>query len=311
MRRYLLSIFLLGAAGVHAQTDTSSADGQDLEAMLSDPAGTKKHEYVTATFKATRLVTGHSVETLGAGILDFRINHRFGAVNSGIRNFFGLDGAVTRIGFDYGVTRWFTVGLGRSTYQKEVDGFAKIKLLRQTEDNVVPFSLVYVGGMSVRTDELSGPNGADYPTSNRLFYSNQALIARKFNDWLSLQLMPTHIHYNLVSSRDEPNNVFAMGVGGRVKLSRRISFNAEYYYTLPGAKLNGVRNALALGIDIETGGHVFQLHFTNSTGMSERTYIGQTADNWGDGAIHFGFNISRVFTIVRPKGFDASRNKIW
>lgn len=175
----------------------------------------------------------------------------------------------------------------------------------------MPISLVYVGAMSARTDELSGPNNADYPLSNRLFYANQLLIARKFNDWLSVQLMPTHIHYNLVNTRDEPNDVFAMGIGGRVKLSRRISLNAEYYYTLPGAQLKGSRNALAVGIDIETGGHVFQLHFTNSTGMTERTYIGQTTDDWTDGGIHFGFNISRVFTIVRPKGFDASRNKIW
>lgn len=306
MRTILTTILFLGSLGALAQTDTS---GKDLEAMLGE--GETKREYATATFKATRLVTGHSIETLGAGVLDFRINHRFGTINSGVRNFFGLDGAVTRIGFDYGVTRWFTVGIGRSTFQKEVDGFGKVKLLRQTTDNSIPVSLVYVGAMSVRTDELSGPNGAEYPVSNRLFYSNQILIARKFNEWLSLQLMPTHIHYNLVNTRDEPNNVFAMGIGGRLKLSRRISLNAEYYYALPGAKLEGTRNALAVGVDIETGGHVFQLHFTNSTGMSDRSYIGQTTDNWTDGGIHFGFNISRVFTIVRPKGFENSRNKIW
>lgn len=306
MRSLITSILLFTTLGLYAQTDSS---GKDLEAMLNE--GAVKREYTTATFKATRLVTGHSIETLGAGVLDFRINHRFGAINSGVRNFFGLDGAVTRIGFDYGVTRWFTVGIGRSTFQKEVDGFGKIKLLRQTTDNSIPLSLVYVGAMSVRTDELSGPNGAEYPFSNRLFYSNQLLIARKFNEWLSFQLMPTHIHYNLVNTRDEPNNVFAMGIGGRLKLSRRISLNAEYYYALPGAKLDGTRNALAVGVDIETGGHVFQLHFTNSTGMSDRSYIGQTTDNWTDGGIHFGFNISRVFTIVKPKGFENSRNKIW
>ncbi len=308
MRSFFLSAFLLGPLSLYAQTDTS---GRDLEAMLGDAPGRSRHEYVSATFKATRLVTGHSIETLGAGVLDFRISHRFGTVNSGARNFFGLDGAVTRLGFDYGVTRWFTVGIGRSTYQKEVDGFAKIKLLRQTQDDAVPLTLVYLGAMSVRTDDVSGPNNADYPLTNRLFYSNQLLIARKFSERLSLQLMPTHIHYNLVSTRSEPNDVFAMGVGGRIKLSRRISFNAEYYYTLPGARLNGSKNALAVGVDIETGGHVFQLHFTNSTGMSERTYIGQTTDSWTDGGIHFGFNISRVFTIVRPKGFEGSRNKIW
>jgi len=311
MRNFLLSVLLLGSLSLHAQTDTSATgDGQDLEAMLGEGAP-KSREYVSATFKATRLVTGHSIETLGAGVLDFRISHRFGTINSGVRNFFGLDGAVTRLGFDYGVTRWFTVGIGRSTYQKEVDGFAKIKLLRQTQDNSIPFTLVYLGASSLRTDDVTGPNNADYPLSNRMYYSNQLLIARKFNEWLSIQLMPTHIHYNLVNTSAEPNNVFAMGIGGRLKLSRRISLNAEYYYALPGSRLDGTKNALAVGIDIETGGHVFQLHFTNSTGMSERTYIGQTTDSWTDGGIHFGFNISRVFTIVRPKELEGSRNKIW
>ena len=113
--------------------------------------------------------------------------------------------------------------------------------------------------------------------------------------------MPTHIHYNLVETQDEPNNVLAMGIGGRIKLSNRIALSCEYYYTIPGSQLDGYHNALSIGVDIETGGHVFQLIFTNATGTTERTFIGQTTEDWANGGIHFGFNISRVFTVVHPK----------
>ena len=133
----------------------------------------------------------------------------------------------------------------------------------------------------------------------------------QFNNWLSLQLMPTLVHYNLVDSTKYPNNTFAIGVGGRLKLSNRFALTGEYYYMIPGTELPGHYNSLSLGVDIETGGHVFQLHFTNSTGLTGRSMVGQTTDSWSKGDIHFGFNISRVFTIVRPKEFKGSRNKIW
>jgi hypothetical protein len=162
------------------------------------------------------------------------------------------------------------------------------------------------------------PEGQDYYFSNRMAYMNQLLIARKFTPWLSLQLMPTHIHYNLVEYKDDPNDVLAMGIGGRLKLSNRISLTGEYYYVLPGSKLHQLSdptkeaiNSLTIGFDIETGGHVFQLLFSNSTAITERNIVGQTEGEWSRGDIHFGFNISRVFTIVKPKEFQNSRNKIW
>jgi hypothetical protein len=306
-------LFNLLSAGAFAQekdTLERNSDGDDLMAML-DSKDEVKSEYTTSTFKTTRIANGHSIENVGKGILDFRINHRFGQINDGFKEFFGLDNATTRIGFDYGITDWLMIGIGRSTYMKDVDGFAKVKLLRQKENGGMPVSVSYMGALSVQDVKLvEPPAGADYPFSNRVAYVNQLLIARKFANWLSLQLMPTHVHYNFVAFNDEPNDVFAMGVGGRLKLSNRISLTGEYYMIM-GDKMRDTRNSLTLGFDIETGGHVFQLMFTNSTGITERSVIGQTTGRWDKGNIHFGFNISRVFTIVRPKEFKNTRNKIW
>lgn len=203
------------------------------------------------------------------------------------------------------------IGIGRSTFQKEVDGLIKIKILRQREGGGMPVSVSYLGNAGIQTADVAVPDGKEYFFSNRVANANQLIIARKFSSGFSLQLMPTHVHYNLVPLAKDHNDVLAMGVAGRIKLNRRISFTGEYYYTIPEYELTGSRNALSLGFDIETGGHVFQLMFTNARGMSERTFVGQTTDDWGAGDIHFGFNISRVFTIVKPKGMAGMRNKIW
>lgn len=288
------------------QTDSTDEETVNLSSMLDQQERDvlPGHIYTTATFKATHLINGQSIENVGKGVMDFRISHRFGLLNQGAYDFFGLDNATTKLSFDYGITDWLMAGIGRSTYQKEYDGFIKVKILRQTEDNRMPLSLSYSGSLmyyAIKMDPL--PGGETFHNTDRFSFSQQLLIARKFNDRLSLQLMPTYVHYNLVPNTSDRNDLLALGIGGRVKLSKRISLNAEYYYTLPGSELEGTHRSLAIGFDIETGGHVFQLHFTNSTGMTERTFIGQTTGNWADGDIHFGFNISRVFTIVKPKEF--------
>lgn len=315
--RIVYSVLLAGltlsltATTARAQTPTTDNDSDDLIALL-DEGAEKKKRVTTATFKTTRLVNGHSIENTSKGVLDFRVSHRFGQINGGVNTFFGLDNANTRIGFDYGITDWLTVGFGRNTYHKEYDGFTKVRLLRQTEGDEMPVSLSYVGAVSVQTlPKPTLPAGQEYYFSNRLYFTNQLLVARKLSKSISVQLMPTHIHYNLVPTNAEPNDVVAIGGGGRIKVSNRIAVNVEYYYTIPSLQLNGMRNSLGVGIDIETGGHVFQLMFSNAIAMTERAFIGQAINDWGNGGIHFGFNISRVFTIVRPKGFEDSRNKIW
>ena len=207
------------------------------------------------------------------------------------------------------------IGLGHSTYYKEDDGFVKIKLLQQKTGGM-PVSLSYNGSASIQTTPAPVlPTGDTWLFSNRLYYTNQLLLARKFSQRLSLQLMPAIVHYNLVDSSKFSNNTVALGIGGRMKLSKRIAITAEYYYRLTNTDLlvNGQRtyNALSVGIDIETGGHVFQLMFTNSQGLTDRTFIGQTTDSWAKGALHFGFNISRVFTVVKPKEFRESKAQSW
>lgn len=307
--RKIVALFLLFSSCPAA----SFAQADRLMDELNKTEPSKKgKEPVLYTFKATRIINGSSVENLGMGVLDFRISHRFGQLNQGAQNFFGLDNATTRLGLDYGITKWLMIGLGHSTLNKENDGIVKIKLLQQKKDGM-PVTVSYVGGVSIQTTPSPLPKADSALTwylSNRLYYSNQVLIARKISDRISLQLTPTLVHFNLVDSTKFSNNTFAMGVGGRIKVSNRIAITGEYYYRFNNTDMpyNGqaTTNGLSVGIDIETGGHVFQLMFTNCTGLTERSYIAQTTDTWGKGALHFGFNISRVFTVVKPKEFKNS-----
>jgi hypothetical protein len=309
----LLALMLIASSDrLSAQTDSTSYD--ELSKLLDENTDKSVKEYSYGAFKTTRVINGHSIENTGKGILDFKISHRFSPMSGGVHEFFGLDGASTRLGLDYGVSDAITVGLGRSSMYKEYDGYVKAKILRQTNKNEMPISLSYVGGMSVtslQTERLFRTLVAPekYPFSNRLFYFNQLLIARKISNALTLQLTPTHVHYNFVETAAEPNDILALGAGGRIKLNKRLTLNLEYFYQF--TQLNNTTNSLSVGIDIETGGHVFQLHFSNSSGMTERTFIAQTTDRWGDGGFRFGFNIARVFTVVKPKGFENAKNKIW
>jgi hypothetical protein len=286
-----------------AQTDTQN----DLSKLLEDNTNKPNKEFSYGAFKTTRLINGHSIENTGKGVLDFKISHRFSPMGGGVHEFFGLDGATIRLGLDYGINDAITVGIGRSSLFKEYDGYVKAKILRQTTKDEMPLSISYVGGMSITSqssDKLLGRpllSPEKYPFSNRLFFFNQLLFARKLNSNFTIQLMPTHVHYNFVNSASEPNDIIALGTGGRIKLNKRVTLNLEYYYQI--TRLDRTSNSLSVGFDIETGGHVFQLHFTNSSGMTERTFVGQTKDKWGDGGFRFGFNIARVFTIVKPKEF--------
>ena len=286
----------------------------DLFAELEKNAP-KKNDYSFATFKSTRLINGSSIECLGEGVLDFRISHRFGQLSQGMENFFGMDNAVTKLSLDYGINRWLMIGIGHSAFNKEDDGSLKIKFLRQRNNGGMPITLTYFANASIET--MPAPSlpvaTQTWLFSNRLFYTHQVLIARKFNDKLSLQLMPTVVHYNLVDSTKFSNNTIAMGVGGRIKLTKRAAITAEYYYRLTNTGLlvygSPTYNAFSLGFEVETGGHVFQLMVSNSQGLTERTFIGQTTDSWPKNQLHFGFNISRVFTIVKPKGYVENKDE--
>ncbi len=289
---FIIIVFVAGSA--------FAQDTSNISKMLEDQLKTEekdKTEYTIATFKTTRLINGHTVENSGKGVMDLRISHRFGTLNKGAYEFFGLDNATMRLGFDFGVTNNLMAGIGRSTFEKTFDAFFKYKILRQSKGkHNMPVTLSYVPTIALKTQKPEDPNQKSN-FSSKLFYTHQLIIGRKMSEKLSLQLMPTFIHRNLATKVSDPNDIIAIGIGGRQKLSRRMSFNVEYYYQLPAYKLTGTTNALSLGIDIETGGHVFQLHFTNSRGMSERQFISETTGKWSKGDILFGFNISRVFTI--------------
>lgn len=286
----------------------------DLMKLIDDGNNAKKKKnYTTATFKTTRLINGQSIENVAAGVLDVRISHRFGMINQGSYELFGLDQASMRLGFDYGISNRLMIGIGRSTFQKQYDAFGKFKIIRQSSGGrgASPVSISAVSTVMLKTLKWDDPKRNNFYTS-RLSFAHQLIIARKFSEGLSVQLMPSYVHYNLAATVKEPNDIFALGVGGRIKLSKRISFNAEYYHILPislvageNYRLSGTKNSLAVGFDIETGGHVFQLQFTNSTGMTEKTFITETTGDFFKGDIHFGFNLSRVFTI------KSNRKRNW
>lgn len=290
----LILLALTFSVSAFAQPD----DDNDLLSLLGDEETT---DYATATFKGTRVINMHSIENVAEGVLDFRISHRFGFLNTGPYEFFGLDGATLRLGFEYGITDRLMVGLGRSSNNKAFDAFGKFKILRQSSGKKnVPITLSIFSSVVCNTIKWSDPSRDNY-FSSRLSYTHQLLIGRKFNDSFSLQLTPTLVHRNLVQTAAEKNDVYALGIGGRQKLTKRTSLNAEYFYVMPNQLADKYTNSLSVGFDIETGGHVFQLHFTNSTGMLEPTFVTETVGDWLKGDVHFGFNISRVFTVKERK----------
>jgi len=290
----LIILLLLIPAGIFAQ--------DDLMNLLNDSTA-KEINYATATFKSTRIMNGHSVEKMPPGQLDFRISHRFGTINSGAYNFFGLDQSNVHFSLEYGLYKWLMIGVGRGTYEKTFDGFTKFTILRQSSGaRVMPVSLSVFSSVALNTLKWSDPTRTNY-YSSRLSYVGQVLIARKINQSFSVQISPTYVHRNLVATELDPNDLLAVGLGGRVKLTRRISLNVEYFYLANPKKYMSlpVYNPLSVGFDIETGGHVFQLFFTNSLAMIEKGFVGETTGQWKHGDIHFGFNISRVFTLKKNK----------
>jgi opacity protein-like surface antigen len=278
---------------LQAQTDSLM---QMLGDSLSSASGSS---VVTGTFKATHVINMQTIESPAAGALNFVIQHRFGQLNSGSYNFFGLDNASLRLGLEYGLTDRLAIGIGRSSVQKTFDGSIKYKLLRQTSGmHAIPVSLSLFGSISNYTQHYTDK---EYLNANyRTAYATQLLIARKFSGHLSVQLAPTWIHYNLVPTTGDRNDVFAIGGGARMKITNRMSINVEYNYLLPDQLVStDVHNSFSLGWDIETGGHIFQLVFSNSQSMIETQYIGQTTGRWSKGDIYFGFNISRNFNLSK------------
>ncbi len=281
-------IMILCPAGLRSQISASD---------LLDEEVSEQVDFATGTFKASRIINGHSVEQPARGELEFRISHRFGQVSGGFYEYFGLDEATIHFSLEYSPIDRLTLGLGRSNYKKTYDGFVKLKIVRQKSGSQsFPFSITYLGSTELTTLKNEIP---DYEFYHRLSYVNQILIARKFGERLSLQITPTFVHRNLTDEPGIPNDTYALGTGGRIKITKRLTFNAEWFavFNLPEGEDYSFTMPLSLGFDLETGGHVFQIMVTNSQAMREAAFITETQGSWLDGDLHLGFNISRMFNL--------------
>lgn len=289
---------LLIALGLALLMGIQSAYAQeDLMKLLGEDKPTK--ELIKYAFKSPRVINSHSMEFLNPGTMDFRILHRFGQLDHGYKNFFGLDQASMRMGFDFGLAKSLMIGLGRSTFKKEVDGFIKFAPIRQAKGyHAFPITIAAVAGATMVTGPYTDTSIQNF-FSSRLAYYFQVIIGRKFSDAFTLQVSPTLVHNNIVPISTQPNDVLALGIAGRLKLTRRMAITWDYNYLFNGLTEGVNYHPLSIGLDIETGGHVFQLHFSNSTGMNERAFITETTNNWRKGQARFGFNLSRVFQIKK------------
>ena len=220
---------------------------------------------VQSIFKGQRLINGHTVVTRKISELEFLIAHRFGRINTGIDEFFGLDQANVRFSLEYGITDRITAGIGRNSFEKVYDGFVKYNLMQQQNEGF-PVAITGFSSMAIRTSDNFQFDVDDF--NSKVSYTHQLLVARKMSDKLSLQVAPTYVHRNKVLDTQE-NDILALGLGGRIKMNQRISINAEYYYRLTD-ELAAFNDAFGIGMEIETGGHVFHLQFTNSRSMVER-----------------------------------------
>jgi hypothetical protein len=304
MKKLILAFAFFSPFAVIAQTEDDMQRMADSLDALNTPAV----EYTRATFKGTRLINFPTNETMGRHGLDFRIQHRFGEFQSGAYNAFGTDGpACIRLSLDYGIRDWLTVGIGRTSIDKLVDVSFKAKILRQTTDGKMPVSMTWQSSLNYTF--LKDPNkavtGVDkyhYPV-DRISYSNVLVVSRKFSDRFSIALNGFWVHYNIVDRKEDKNDIFAAGFCGRFKVTKRLAITWEYAYRLNDYSplKDNFHDPLGIGFDLETGGHVFQIHFTNQFGMNEAQYIPYTSSNWSDWGVRLGFNISRVF-VVGVKG---------
>lgn len=273
----------------------------DLLSLVEDSTERKK-EFIKYAFKSPRVINGHSMEFLSPGTMDFRILHRFGTVNNTVKDLFGLDQASMRMGFDFGIRRNLMAGIGRSTFKKELDGFIKFApIIQSTGPHSFPVTIALVSGITMHTLPWADPAVKNFFTS-RLAYYHQVIIGRKWSEALTVQISPTMVHHNIVPFSFQPNDIYSLGFGGRLKLSTRVAFTWDYFYVMNGLQENLNTHPLSLGFDIETGGHVFQLHFSNTAGMNERAFISETTGRWDKAEVRFGFNLSRVFQLKKKKG---------
>lgn len=310
-------IFLLSALSL-----SNFLFSQDDLLSIVNEGNTNKHEKVFATFKTYKLGNAQTIETVKKKHLDFRISHRFGnvynsalepnALNEAAHSYFGFDNASDiRWSFDYGITDNLTIGIGRSRFRETYDGSIKWRPLTQTEDFHIPFSVAVFADMgytSMKTSQLYSGIDKNFQTNelHRINYFTQVIIASKLTNWLSLELLPSFLHRNYIkqavnanNKAEDTNDLFSLGFGARIKVTKRMCLIGDYFYNFSPYYQNNtaVYNPLALGFELETGGHVFSLFFTNAPALIENSFMVNTTDTWTKGQIKFGFCISRTFAL--------------
>jgi len=290
---YILALIIISYQMVYSD---------DLESLLEEEIKGSEINEIIATFKTTRLCNGHTIERIKTGELDFRVHHRFGAMNGGFDEFFGLDESSSYIGLEYGVTDWMMVGIGRATIEKCWNGFLKFSLMRQKTGQInIPISISYLAQSTYNSMEFPN-NTVENELNNRLYFTHQLLFARKINSNISLQISPSIVHRNLVPDYND-NDIYAVGFGGRYKITNRLALNAEYFFTLNDDSYKGGKmlDNYSIGLDIDTGGHIFQLLLSNSPYLCEHQFIARSNGKLDKGSVHLGFNIMRIFNIVDQK----------
>ena len=246
-------------------------------------------------FKALQIGNLQSTKVVDNAEFYMVVAHRFGTLQNGIDDFFGLDQANTKIQLLYGLLPNLQVGISRDSYEKTYSGTAKYKVFRQSNKVFANLSLYTSVDINTQLQKSIYP---ELQTSDRFSYTAQILASRSFSQKLSLQLAPIFVRHNLqdLNYTITPTyNQILLGFGGRYKLLKRLSFNLDYAYNFSKNSNSLYYNPLTMGIDIETGGHVFQLLFTNSRASNDSSFLTETTGDWTQGEISFGFNIVRVF----------------
>ncbi|TND09488.1 MAG: hypothetical protein FD123_1294 [Bacteroidetes bacterium] len=300
-----------------------SLKAQDLDSMMNATDDPGKREYVSATFKTTRVVNAQTIETAKKGTLDFRITHRFGnmgtASNGGGHTLWGFDDSRDiRFSFDYGVTENLAIGIGRSKINELLDGSVKWSFLRQTLDNKIPLTITLYSTAGVTPvkeaqvySNVTLDSGFVKKFAHRASYTTQLVIARKFSQRFSFELIPGYTHRNFVKALDvnpdnsatDENDLISAGAAFRFKLSKRVAIVAEYFYLFSDYRRGNPDyfDPIGVGVEIETGGHVFHINLTNAAGINENNFLPYTTDNWAKGGYKLGFNISRAFAMGGKK----------
>jgi hypothetical protein len=302
---YKIAIVFLGLITVFISPITAQEDWKSLASL--DSLNTNGN--TNATFKTSRLINAQSIETVKAHTLDFRVSHRFGNESMGIHSLYGLDAASDiRLALEYGITNRLTVGFSRSRLAENLEGLIKYRLLMQKENGSMPLSVTLFANSAATSAAdytVTSTYPGDYSTfAHRMSYTYQILFARKFSRGFSFQIMPSMVHRNFITNPNDKNDLISMGAGGRLKFTKRSAIVVDYFYNVnPSNSTRSVGagityyNPLGIGWEIETGGHVFTIMFSNAAGIIENEFLPNTTDSWSKRGFKFSFDISRNFKI--------------